>query len=354
MTIETDLQELLELMDRPAFCVGSGMVLAANQAAQALNILPDTPVARLIHSGLEDYRAYSDGILFLTVAAGAQILTARVTRLGTHHLFALSREEGDAHLQALALAAQQLRGPLHQVISQLDQVMPGLEDSADGAWSGNFQQMNRGLYQLLRLVGNMSDASGAGVGRMEIVDLTCVMQEIGDHASALCEAAGKSLIFENHPAAVFSLADSQKLERAVYNLLSNAMKHTPTAGQIRLRFARRGAMVQILVCNDLSGDGATLEPGSFDRYLRLPGIGGGQSGLGLGMTLVRAVASAHQGSVLFRQTDGRMEAVLSLPIRQDTGTLRSPALRIDYAGERDHGLVELSEFLPPELYSSKY
>ena len=42
---------------------------------------------------------------------------------------------------------------------------------------------------------------------------------------------------------------------------------------------------------------------------------------------------------------------MALPIRPGNGTtLRSPVLRVDYAGELDHGLVEFSELLPAELY----
>lgn len=353
MIIETGLQELLELMDRPAFCVGEGGILAVNQAARDLGIMPRMDPASLLRTGLDEYQAFTEGTLFLTVQAGGLVHTARVTKLGDHRLFALASENAEPHLQALGLAAQQMRLPLHQVMTQLELLMPGLEDGADRICADRLQRMNQGLYQLLRLVGNMSDASTAGAGRMEILDLTAVMAEIGERAAALCQAAGANLTFENHPASVLSLADSQKLERAVYNLLSNALGNTPAGGRISLRFARHGRLAQITVANDLAEGAGMPEPGDFERYLRLPGIGGAKGGLGLGMTLVRAVAAAHQGSLLLRTVDGRMEAALNLPIRQDTGTLRSPAIRIDYAGEQDHGLIELSEFLPPEYYSSK-
>ena len=45
---------------------------------------------------------------------------------------------------------------------------------------------------------------------------------------------------------------------------------------------------------------------------------------------------------------------MTIAIRQDTsGMLRSPVLRVDYAGEQDHALVELSDSLPASLYKSK-
>ena len=45
---------------------------------------------------------------------------------------------------------------------------------------------------------------------------------------------------------------------------------------------------------------------------------------------------------------------MSLTIRQDGTNLRSRILMVDYAGERDHGLIELSDSLPLNLYEKEY
>jgi hypothetical protein len=45
---------------------------------------------------------------------------------------------------------------------------------------------------------------------------------------------------------------------------------------------------------------------------------------------------------------------MTLTIRQSSGTLRSNILKVDYAGERDHGLIELAESLPSKLYEKEY
>ena len=70
------------------------------------------------------------------------------------------------------------------------------------------------------------------------------------------------------------------------------------------------------------------------------------------MVLIRSAAASHGGAVLIDQPEGSGTRVtLTLAIRQDTsGNVRSPLLRMDYAGERDHGLLELSESLPAELF----
>jgi len=73
------------------------------------------------------------------------------------------------------------------------------------------------------------------------------------------------------------------------------------------------------------------------------------------MVLIRNAAAAHGGTVLIDQPEGSGTRVtMTLAVRQNTGTqLRSPVLRVDYAGERDHCLLELSETLPAHLYETE-
>ena len=72
------------------------------------------------------------------------------------------------------------------------------------------------------------------------------------------------------------------------------------------------------------------------------------------MVLLRGAAVMHGGTVLLEYPkDSGTRVTMTLAIRQKTGSLvQSPGLfQVDYAGERDHHLIELSESLPAELYS---
>ena len=68
--------------------------------------------------------------------------------------------------------------------------------------------------------------------------------------------------------------------------------------------------------------------------------------------VIRTAAAHHGGAVLIDQPEGvGTRITMTMSIRQSKqATLRSNVLRVDYAGERDHGLIELSECLPTELY----
>jgi two-component sensor histidine kinase len=353
MNIEINIRELLSLMDRPAFCVAGSLVTEVNAAAQNLGVQAGLPIAKLLCGDCTEYETYSDGLLYLTLKLPECSPCARVSKLGGQDLFTIEPEEDD-HLQALSLAAQELRLPLSQVMGVYELMMPKLEQAASEKEALQLCRMNRSLYQLLRLVGNMSDARSSGIAKMELQELTALLEEIMEHAQDLCQDAGITVVFENHPSQIFSIVDIQKLERAVYNLLSNAMRHTPAGGVIHVRFARRNNSAVLTVSDPGNGAPADLSPEALRKYQREPSLFDRQDGLGLGMALIRGAAAAHRGTLLLRpRSEGGMQAVFSFPICQDTTQLRSPSLRIDYAGERDHGLVELSQFLPPERFSSK-
>lgn len=354
MKIETNIENILDLMDHPAFCVDRGIIREVNQAAQARMICVGDPVAPLISAGRAEYEAFISGCLYLTLNISGQSCGTSVTRLGETDVFCMESADANPELQAYALAAQELRQPLSQILSISDQLFPALEASENAHTSEQLARMNRGLHQILRLVGNMSDAVSTAAARMELRDVTAVVQEIIDHAIPLCQSANVTLSFTNHPVSVYSLVDSQKLERAIYNLLSNALKCTAPGGEIDIQFKRRGNTLYLTVTDSGSGAEYSLSAGVFTRFLREPGIEDSRSGLGLGLTLVRTAAAVHQGTLLLKPLkNGGTQATLSLSIRQTPGTLRSPMVRIDYAGERDHGLIELSDSLPYYLYGSQ-
>lgn len=356
MTIELNPAQILGLMDRPAFWVTDGVVREVNAEAAARFITPGTGIRSLIVSGWGEYEQFSSGCLYLTIGVGSMRWSGSVTRLGDGDLFALDREDNasEAVLRGLSLAARELRQPLGMVLNVSDQLFPAMSENCNSDTALQLARMNQGLHQMLRLVGNMSDTANAGISRMELRDITAVVQEILEHARELCRNAGVELSFENHPASVYTLLDCQRLERALYNLISNALKYTVPGESIAVRLRRRANTVFLTVENPVSMPDTAPCGDLSTRYLREPGLENTRCGIGLGLPLVWKVVDAHQGRLLVEQPrDGGFRITISLPIRQESGTFRSPIVRVDYAGERDHGLIELSESLPPECFLPK-
>lgn len=333
---------LLDLLDRPAFLVHSGIISQVNRAAQQKLICAGLPVAALLGEHLNIYEAFQGGSLYLSLQLDGGICDATVTLAGEDHLFCL--EEGVQADQALALAAQQLRAPLHSLFSSVE-ARPEL------------QSVHQGLYQLQRIITNMSDFpryQEQKDARMEATDLCRVFAETMEKAAVLLEQAGIQLNYSALPAYVIGLADREMLERAVYNLISNAAKFSPQGSTVEAKLTHSGNMLYFTIQDQGEGISPQVLSSVFSRYLRSPGIEDSRHGVGLGLALVRSAASCHRGTVLIDQPEGggtRITMTITvLPV--DNTLLRSP-IRIpfnDYAGGRDHGLLELSDILPCDLY----
>lgn len=346
-------REFLNMMVLPGFCVEQGKILFANAAALECMIPEGGDIDSLLHTGKEAYESFQGGCLYLTLEICGELWDASVIRMGQQDLFLLERSAENGELQALALAAVQLRGPLAGISSIADSLQ---SLAADARMEASLAQLNQRLYQLHRLVNNMSDAGthGPRLGE-ETVNICAMVEGLLEKAAAMAEYTGIHLQYTVPSSPVFTLCQVQKLERAIWNILSNALKFTPKGGSIEVSLKQLGKQMHLTVTDSGSGIAQQVRGSLYRRYTRQPGLEDSRYGLGLGMVLIRSAAACHGGTVLIDQPAGAGTRVtVTLAIRPDTaGTLRSPLLHTDYAGELDHGLIELSDVLPPELYTPK-
>ena len=357
MEQRNDTTRLLDLMARPAFCVAEGRICRVNEQAAAFGISTGLEIGGLLLTGEEEYAAFEGGCLYLTLSILDQRMGASVSRLEDCDIFCLEDLADSRELRAMALAARELRTPLNTVMITAQRLFPvsGLQD--DPATREQVAQLNRGLFQILRVIGNMSDAgrSAPSPAAMETVDLAAVLREVFAKAEALVSHTQASLTYEDWPEPVFCLADRQSLERAVLNMISNAVKFSRPGDAIRGSLTRRGQKLFLTLTDSGSGIPAGIRGDVFTRYQRQCGIEDSRFGIGLGLVLIRAAAAAHGGTVLIDQPGGTGTRVtMTLAIRQGDSRLRADQLRVDYAGEQDHALIELSESLPLSLYEKEY
>ena len=182
-------------------------------------------------------------------------------------------------------------------------------------------------------------------------DICAVLEEVFDRISELVNASGLHLTYSGPKEAIYCLIAAERLERAIYNIISNAMKHAPAGSVIEAKLTHRGSKLYLSIQDSGAGIPGHILGSIYSRYRRQPGIEPHPAGLGLGMVLIRSTAAAHGGTVLIDQPgETGTRVTMSFTIRRSSDALRSPTLQIDYAGERDHGLLELSDVLSAEFY----
>lgn len=354
MEEQKDMFALLDMMVQPVFCVKDHTIIYANSTAAQLFLRPGENILPLLGAGAEEYTGFSGGCLYLPLTFSGQTTGASIRRLDGIDVFELDCNGDSSALRAMALAASAMRKPLSGALAGTASL---LEHQEDPDTLRQLTQLNRNLYQLLRMLGNMSDAEQFTAHcRMETVDLSAFFREIFEKAQTLVSHAGMTLTYEDWKEPVFSLANKAQLERAVWNILSNAIKFTPQRGRITASLIRRGQNLRLTVQDSGSGIAQEVLGSLFHRYLRQPGIEDGRYGLGLGLRLVHSAVLHHGGTLLLNQNEqGGTRVVLTMAIRQkEGGYLSSPIFEIDYTGGFDHSLVELSECLPTELYDASY
>lgn len=352
MEDQKDMLSMLELMLQPAFFVRDGMITLVNQAAQQFLLESGTPIEPLLGSSLEEYDHFSEGCLYLSLQCNGCYLPASVTHIGDANLFILEPKSDQTELKAMALTAMNFRQPLSEIMTISMQLR---EEASHQLSDAKLAKMNRRLNQLHRMVCNMTDAihySEDTLPRMSYQNICSVLDEIFQRAAALAEQAGFRLTYQGLDQVIDCVICPERLERAVYNIISNTMKFSPAGTVMGARLQHRGNKLYLSIQDNGPGIPSHQLGNIYSRYRRYPGLESDPNGLGLGMVLVRGAASCHGGAVLIDHPKGQGTRVtLSLTInRKPPADLRSNTLAFDYAGELDHALLELSDVLPEELF----
>lgn len=349
MEISTEMKEMLDLMLRPAFYVADGIIRHINPSAAALMLCEGQPISAVICTGGEEYDNFTQGCLHLDIRIAGKPMAATVIRRDGGDIFLPESPVSPAQFQILSLAAAQLREPLAGLMAITDQILPDT-DPKQAALA------NRRLHQLLRMIGNMSDVqrlSDPDSCRMEYTDICAFLEELLEKAQSLLSRSGVRICSQIPRDSIYTLMDREQMERAIYNLLSNAAKYSNADTSIQVELSRHGQRLYLSVQSNSAYQNPIPVGNYYSRYLREPLLEDPAQGLGLGIVLIRAAASNHGGAVLIDQPEGQGTRItMSLAIRQGkSNVVRSPVLMIDYTGERDHALIELADVLPPELYT---
>ena len=348
----TDAMEMVSHLSHPAFCVRDGVIVHVNTAAAGRMIESGVTVSQLLKTGAEEYAQFVGGCLYLTLTVCDQELGFSVIRKHGFDLFQLVQDAENHALQAISLAARELREPLASIMISTDHLFP--EGSEDPNVNHQLSRINRGLYQLLRLISNMSDADRYTTGSvsMEVKNISAFLDEVFTKTAALVDRSGVHLTYHGISDAIYSLVNTEMLERAILNIVSNALKFMPQGGSLQVKLSRKGQKLYLSILDSGSGIPESARSDLFSRYAREPGVEDGRFGIGLGLVLIRSAAQQHGGTVLVdHPPESGTRVTMTLAIRPGaTDHVRSPILKVDYAGERDHGLLELSDVLPADLY----
>lgn len=204
--------------------------------------------------------------------------------------------------------SHELRTPITAIRGQLEVALftaTGTEQYRE-AMLNALQDIER-LSQIVRALLLLSQAESGQLALQKThLDLSKLVADVVDQFQIPYEEAQVRLSVDV-PTECFADLDRIQIERMVSNLLSNAMKFTPSGGQVWVRLARVENGIELILEDTGCGIAPDHLPHIFDRFYRVPGreYAGPERGLGLGLSFVAWIVKAHGGTVNVDSTPGK-------------------------------------------------
>jgi signal transduction histidine kinase len=191
--------------------------------------------------------------------------------------------------------AHDLKTPLARLRARLELALLGPQDGTaqSEAIRAAIEEADRLLATFNALLSIAEAEAGAGRRRGERLDVAAVVGAAVELYEPLAEERGLALRFDSTPGTIIE-GDRHLLSQAVANLLDNAFKYG--GGEIVVGVGRRGGHALITVADRGPGIPAADRESVFGRFVRLE-PSRSTPGNGLGLSLVRAVARRHGGTV---------------------------------------------------------
>jgi PAS domain S-box-containing protein len=185
-----------------------------------------------------------------------------------------------------------------------------------------------------QLIEDLLDMSRIISGRvrleMRAVELRSVVEAAVSAVRPTADAKGVRLEITHGDESCVVQGDANRLQQAIWNLLTNAIKFTPEGGCVSVSLLRQADEFQIAVSDTGMGIAPAFLPHVFDRFRQADGsFTRGHGGLGLGLSIVRSLVEMHAGQVDASSPGVGQGATftITLPAAPDTPTVERFDLR---------------------------
>jgi signal transduction histidine kinase len=213
----------------------------------------------------------------------------------------------------VANAAHELRTPLTNLKGYLEALRDGVIEPERATFESLMEEAER-LVRLSRSLDTLAEGdAGAPAAPLEAVDLALAVRSSVDLARPSFESRRLALAVDV-PATLVARANPDHLAQVLGNLLQNALRYTPSGGQVTVRAVRSGDVAMVVVANTGDPIPAADLPRVFERFYRVEkSRDREQGGAGIGLAIVRELVEGDGGEVGVESADGQTRFWFRLP-----------------------------------------
>lgn len=265
-------------------------IWVANERTINLSISPsfwETPLAICLY------------VLIVALVFGASIyILFTIYRL--KHKVSVEQQVSDIKLKFFTNISHELRTPLTLIAGPVEYIMKS-EELSDNV-RNQLKIVERNTDRMLRLVNQILDFRKIQKNKMKLrvekMDIVPFVRQIMDNFEALAEDHHIDFVFESEKTSLNLWVDSDKLEKIVFNLLSNAFKYTPQGKMITLFIHENENSVAIGVQDQGIGIPESKKSSIFVRFENLIDKNlFNQQSSGIGLSLVKELVELHQATI---------------------------------------------------------
>jgi signal transduction histidine kinase len=261
------------------------------------------------------------------LAADESRVLAEVWERRVHERFTNLTDENERMAEIMQLRQEtihfivhDLRDPIGLARSALGMIemAPGYDAESD---IGRFVMMAAGgLQRMLNLVDSLLDVEqlteGESALELEQVDMVALQESVIEKQQPIATSLQVELVSQVSPTTSLShiRADRERVERIIANLIDNALKFTPPAGQVTVSLEQVGDVMEVAINDTGPGIPEDRRERVFERFVK-DEEGSKAKGFGLGLSFCRSAVEAHGGTIHAEEGEGGIgtKFVFTLP-----------------------------------------
>lgn len=235
----------------------------------------------------------------------------------------------------IAMISHDLRTPLMSVSSSINLVQSGATGEISEVVERELNSAERSVDHLIELVNDLLDFEKLEAGRMNFEVIPLQINEVIEESARLVNALAvdRKITIETPKHNLMVAGDQRKLIQVTVNLLSNALKHSPEGGVIKVQSKEIGGMVEIAIHDQGPGVPDEYAEKIFAPFEQINHRATAALGTGLGLAICKLVVEGHGGKIAVRHSELLQGSAFwyTLPVAtaqtSDTPTMTSVAIR---------------------------